>query len=117
MPVSEQIKLGSGAYGPSGSRAEPWPSFLVTLRPVLRAHAELVIQERHVIRHLVHPYAERAANAVSGVAVDAEQDRLPGAASPLERRDHFARVRRVYSSVVLAGCHENRRVIGTRHHL
>src|SRR5277367_1762122 len=27
MPISEQIKLGSGAYGPSGSRAEPWPSF------------------------------------------------------------------------------------------
>ena len=25
--ATEQIKLGSGAYGPSGSRAEPWPSF------------------------------------------------------------------------------------------
>ena len=39
MSASEQIKLGSGAVvrstprrdGPSGSRAEPWPSFLAKL--------------------------------------------------------------------------------------
>jgi hypothetical protein len=27
---------GSGAYGPSGSRAEPWPSFLIKSRKILR---------------------------------------------------------------------------------
>jgi hypothetical protein len=35
MQVSEQIKLGSGAYGPSGSRAEPWPYFAVFARLLL----------------------------------------------------------------------------------
>jgi hypothetical protein len=88
----------------------PSTAYGLVYRFLLRVHSQIPHQKRIDIRGLLDRF-RRVAGAVTGLRIDANQDRVTSSLRRLEHRRVLEIMRRHYSIVMIGGCYKCCRIL------